>query len=248
MDLNTLFGALITGGHRPHDSNGLLPTAQKSTSRAATRRPDTPPSATSRSLTSGRRARPPRPPSRPGGLHVLVNNAGAAWGADLDSHPDAAWTKLLTLSLQPAARLHPDAAVPAAAREGRQPGRPRARRPRGSIDGLHHLSRHIARDLGSRNVTTNVLACGRFRTRMMKATLDAAEDVLTENIPLRRIGRDEDVAGSAVFWRARLGVSFLLKTGKTKLCLAAKEAPAVAKQTWPQNRLLPRYNALLRRL
>ncbi|KAG8418249.1 hypothetical protein J3458_005674 [Metarhizium acridum] len=147
----------------------------------------------------------------PGGLHVLFNNAGAAWGADLDSHPDAAWTKLLTLSLQPAARLHPDAAVPAAAREGRQPGRPARVVHVGSIDGLHHLSRHIARDLGSRNVTTNVLACGRFRTRMMKAALDAAEDVLTENIPLRRIGRDEDVAGSAVFWRARLGeVMFFL--------------------------------------
>ncbi|KJK75977.1 hypothetical protein H634G_08733 [Metarhizium anisopliae BRIP 53293] len=40
---------------------------------------------------------------------------------------------------------------------------------------------------------------------MMKATLDAAEDVLKENIPLRRIGRDEDVAGSAIFLASKAG-------------------------------------------
>lgn len=34
------------------------------------------------------------------GLHVLVNNSGAAWGEPFDTHPDHAWTKLLTLNLQ----------------------------------------------------------------------------------------------------------------------------------------------------
>jgi len=33
-------------------------------------------------------------------LHVLVNNSGATWGEPFDTHPDSAWTKLLTLNLQ----------------------------------------------------------------------------------------------------------------------------------------------------
>ena len=33
-------------------------------------------------------------------LHVLVNNAGATWGASVDDHPDTAWTKILTLNVQ----------------------------------------------------------------------------------------------------------------------------------------------------
>jgi NAD(P)-dependent dehydrogenase (short-subunit alcohol dehydrogenase family) len=33
-------------------------------------------------------------------LHVLVNNAGATWGAPLDEYPDEAWAKVLTLNVQ----------------------------------------------------------------------------------------------------------------------------------------------------
>ncbi|ROV98603.1 hypothetical protein VSDG_04251 [Cytospora chrysosperma] len=36
----------------------------------------------------------------PQGLNVLINNSGAAWGESFDTHPDHAWTKLLTLNLQ----------------------------------------------------------------------------------------------------------------------------------------------------
>lgn len=156
----------------------------------------------------------------PSGLHVLVNNAGATWGADIDTFPDAAWTKLLTLNLQRAFTLT-QLCLPLLERAGTQDDPARVIHI-GSIDGvrvptmasfaysaskagLHHLSRHLARDLGFRNITSNVLACGPFRTKMMRATLDAAGEVLRENIPLRRIGRDEDVAGSAVFLASKAG-------------------------------------------
>ncbi|KAJ2464014.1 hypothetical protein EV174_006870, partial [Coemansia sp. RSA 2320] len=37
----------------------------------------------------------------PQGIHVLVNNSGATWGEDdIESYPDSAWTKLLTLNVQ----------------------------------------------------------------------------------------------------------------------------------------------------
>src|SRR3978361_664437 len=35
-----------------------------------------------------------------GGLHILVNNAGATWGEPLASFPDAAWDKVIDLNLK----------------------------------------------------------------------------------------------------------------------------------------------------
>lgn len=42
---------------------------------------------------------------REGGLHVLVNNSGAAWGAPLEAFPDEQWSRILTLNLQRAFTL-----------------------------------------------------------------------------------------------------------------------------------------------
>ncbi|KAK2612388.1 hypothetical protein QQS21_001652 [Conoideocrella luteorostrata] len=154
------------------------------------------------------------------GLHVLINNAGATWGADIDSHPDSAWTKLLTLNLQRVFTLT-QLCLPLLEKAATKEDPARIIHI-GSIDGirvptmanfaysaskagLHHLSRHMARDLGFRNITSNVLACGPFRTKMMKATLDAVGDALEGEIPLGRIGKDEDVAGSAIFLSSKAG-------------------------------------------
>lgn len=156
----------------------------------------------------------------PSGLHVLINNAGATWGDAIDTHPDSAWTKLLTLNLQRVFTLT-QLCLPLLEKAATHEDPARIIHI-GSIDGirvptmanfaysaskagLHHLSRHMARDLGFRNITSNVLACGPFRTKMMKATLEAVGDVLEGEVPLRRIGRDEDVAGSAVFLASKAG-------------------------------------------
>ena len=48
--------------------------------------------------------------------HILVNNAGANWGAPLAEYPDSAWDKVLGAERQ--GRLPPDARLRAAAREG----------------------------------------------------------------------------------------------------------------------------------
>ena len=156
------------------------------------------------------------------GLHVLVNNAGAAWGAPLDEYPDAAWSKVLTLNLQRAFTLT-QLALPLLARAGGStPGDPARVIHIGSIDGvrapvvqnyaysaskagLHHLSRHMARDLGPRGVTSNVLACGPFPTKMMRATLETMGDVIRGEVPLGRTGLPEDVAGAALFLASKAG-------------------------------------------
>ncbi|KAK2034712.1 short chain dehydrogenase/reductase family protein [Colletotrichum zoysiae] len=71
--------------------------------------------------------------------------------------------------------------------------------------GLHHLSRALARELGPRGVTSNTLACGPFESRMMRATLDSMRGVIEGEVPLRRIGTPQDVAGACLFLSGRAG-------------------------------------------
>jgi len=64
---------------------------------------------------------------------------------------------------------------------------------------LHHLSRHLAVELGPRGVTSNTLACGPFPSKMMAATLrDFGEEIKGAN-PLGRIGMPQDAAGACLF-------------------------------------------------
>ncbi|KAI0691149.1 NAD-P-binding protein [Cerioporus squamosus] len=161
-------------------------------------------------------------------LHVLVNNAGAAWGDTLDEYPDAAWTKLLTLNLQRVFTLTQKSLplLRAGAEQGgvdngvyRDPARIINI---GSVEGLvvpahetyaysaskaglHHLSRNLAGRLGSEGITSNTLACGPFESKMMAHTLREQGEIIKANIPLGRIGTPEDVAGACIFLSSRAG-------------------------------------------
>ena len=70
---------------------------------------------------------------------------------------------------------------------------------------LHQLTRMLARELGPQHITVNAVAPGPFQSKMMAATLDAFGDADRGAAPLRRIGRDDDMAGIAVFLASRAG-------------------------------------------
>ncbi|KAK3301347.1 uncharacterized protein B0H64DRAFT_471283 [Chaetomium fimeti] len=70
---------------------------------------------------------------------------------------------------------------------------------------LHHLSRHLAVELGPRGVTSNTLACGPFPSKMMAATLRNFGDEIKGANPLGRIGLPEDVGGACLFLASRAG-------------------------------------------
>ncbi|KAI5476941.1 NAD-binding protein [Pseudohyphozyma bogoriensis] len=151
-------------------------------------------------------------------LHVLVNNAGANWGADLSEYPDAAFSKVITLNLQRVftltQKLVPLLRASVAGQPEEGPWEDPARIINiGSVDGLrvpslqtyaysaskaglHHLSRVFASQLGKQGITSNTLACGAFQSKMMKATLEAAGDAIVAAIPLARIGTPQDIAGA----------------------------------------------------
>jgi 3-oxoacyl-[acyl-carrier protein] reductase len=65
--------------------------------------------------------------------------------------------------------------------------------------GLLGLARSIARELGSRSITANVIAPGFIETDMTAAMTDARRDEVLANVPLMRYGKVDEVAGAAVY-------------------------------------------------
>jgi 3-oxoacyl-[acyl-carrier protein] reductase len=65
--------------------------------------------------------------------------------------------------------------------------------------GLVGLTKSVARELASRNITCNAVAPGLIATSMTERMTDAARDALTGQIPLGRLGTPEDVAAAVAF-------------------------------------------------
>ena len=72
---------------------------------------------------------------------------------------------------------------------------------------VHQLTRHLARRLAP-EITVNAIAPGPFESKMMAATLEVFGDQIAATAPMKRIGRPDDMAGTAVFLASRAG-SFL---------------------------------------
>jgi 3-oxoacyl-[acyl-carrier protein] reductase len=64
---------------------------------------------------------------------------------------------------------------------------------------VNALTRVMATELGPRGVTVNAVAPGLIETAMPRRVLPFAEDLIRERIPLRRVGRPEEVAPLIVF-------------------------------------------------
>ncbi len=65
--------------------------------------------------------------------------------------------------------------------------------------GVEGLSRSLAQELGSRNITVNCVAPGLIDTDMTRALSDDQRGALLQRIPLNRLGQGEDVAAAAAF-------------------------------------------------
>jgi NAD(P)-dependent dehydrogenase (short-subunit alcohol dehydrogenase family) len=153
-------------------------------------------------------------------LNILVNNAGANWGAPMEDFPDSGWDKVLALNVKAVFQLT-RALVPqleAAARKG-DPARVINT---GSIDGLkppmldtfsysaskaavHHLTRVLAKKLAEKNITVNAIAPGPFESKMMEVTLENFGEAIIASCPMGRIGEPEDMAGVVIYLASRAG-------------------------------------------
>lgn len=150
-------------------------------------------------------------------LDVLVNNAGATWGAPMAETDEAAFERVLALNVKGV--FHLTKFLRPLLEAAGTPDSPARVINIGSIDGIHvpimetyaystskaavhQLTRHLARALAP-NVTVNAIAPGPFESKMMRATLDAFGDSIAAGAPMKRIGRPDDMAGTAIFLSSR---------------------------------------------
>ncbi len=78
--------------------------------------------------------------------------------------------------------------------------------------GLIGLSKSLAREIGSRNITVNVVAPGFIDTDMTKVLPEAQRDNMLSQIPLGRLGEGEDIAAAVLFLASKAGAYI---TGET---------------------------------
>lgn len=71
--------------------------------------------------------------------------------------------------------------------------------------GMMGFSRSLAREIGSRNITVNVVAPGFIDTDMTKALDDKQRETLVNDIPLKRLGEPEDIASAVLYLASAQG-------------------------------------------
>ncbi len=153
-----------------------------------------------------------------GPVEVLVSNAGITRDGLLMRMKEDDFTDVLDANLTAAYRVSRRAAARMVrARSGRVVfvssvvgllGSAGQTNYAASKAGLVGLARSISRELGSRNITANVVAPGFVETDMTAVLSDARKDEIRAAIPLARIGSAEEVAG-VVTWLAGDAASYV---------------------------------------
>jgi NAD(P)-dependent dehydrogenase (short-subunit alcohol dehydrogenase family) len=151
-------------------------------------------------------------------LDILVNNAGAAWGESFDTFPEKGWDKVVDLNLKSpffltqaliaplraAAKARPAKVINIASIDGISVNPLETYSYAASKAGLIQLTRRMALRLAEDNIVVSAIAPGAFASEMNRVARDHAEET-AKRIPARRIGRDEDMAGGAIYLASRAG-------------------------------------------
>ncbi|KAA2312577.1 SDR family oxidoreductase [Pseudooceanicola sediminis] len=155
-------------------------------------------------------------------LHILMNNAGRTWGAPMGDFPYEAWGKVLGLNvtgmfhltqtlldLLRAAATDDDPAriVNVGSVMGEIPKGQGAYSYAVSKSAVHHMTRVLANELAADRITVNAIAPGPFMSKMMAFAIGHEEGraKTAASVPLGRVGREEDIAGTLQFLCGRGG-------------------------------------------
>ena len=140
---------------------------------------------------------------------VLVNNAGITRDQILMRMKDEDWDTIMETNLRSVFRLSKACLRGMMkARGGRiisiasvigSTGNPGQSNYAAAKAGMVGFSKSLAREIGSRNITVNVVAPGFIDTDMTKALGEEQRDSLLKDIPLQRLGAPDDIAAAVLF-------------------------------------------------
>ncbi len=158
---------------------------------------------------------------RLGHIDILINNAGATWGAPAEDHPIDAWDKVMNLNVRSIfllsqmvgkrsmipreyGRIVNVASI--AGLGGNAPGTMKTLAYNTSKGAVVNFTRALAGEWGAYGITVNAIAPGFFPSKMTKGVLDTfGKENLASHAPLQRIGDDEDLKGAALLFSSDAG-------------------------------------------
>ena len=148
-----------------------------------------------------------------GKLDILVNNAGVTRDNLAMRMKDEEWGDVIRVNLEAAFRLARAALKPMMrARHGRiisitsvvgTTGNPGQANYAASKAGLVGMSKALAQEVASRNITVNCIAPGFIRSAMTEVLPDAQKEALTARIPAGKLGEGADIGAAAVYLASR---------------------------------------------
>lgn len=157
-----------------------------------------------------------------GELDVLINNAGATWGGQLDEYPEGGWDKVFDLNVK-AMFFTTQQCLPLLRKTGRAPNQTARVINIGSISGIHHplddawayhpakaavhhMTEVLAKKLVGEGIAVNAIAPGFFPSKMTAYLMpDGDESLVRTGIPLGRPGQPSDIVGTVVYLASQAG-------------------------------------------
>ncbi|MBX3638864.1 MAG: SDR family oxidoreductase [Rubrivivax sp.] len=156
---------------------------------------------------------------RLGRIDILINNAGATWGAPAEDYPLAAWDKVMNLNVR-SVFLFSQAVGRASMipnKRGRIVNVASIAGLGGSMDvkfiaygtskgAVVNFTRTLAAEWGAHGITVNAVAPGFFPSRMTRGTLETfGAEKLAAASPLKRLGDDDDLKGAVLLFASAAG-------------------------------------------
>jgi NAD(P)-dependent dehydrogenase (short-subunit alcohol dehydrogenase family) len=153
-------------------------------------------------------------------VDIVVNNAGAAWGAPAEDYPVEAWDKVMNLNVRGYFILSQHIAkhsmiarksgriinIASIAGLGGNPPEMQTIAYNTSKGAVINFTRALAAEWGRYNITVNAICPGFFPSKMTAGTLKAlGEEKLAAHAPLRRLGDDEDLKGLTLLYASDAG-------------------------------------------
>ncbi len=148
-----------------------------------------------------------------GKIDILVNNSGASWGAPVLEMPLEAWYKVMNVNItgtflmsqavgkhmvaQKSGKIINMSSI--AGLKGSDPRVMDAIGYNASKGAINTFTKDLAAKWGQFNINVNAIAPGFIPTKMSKGVLEKGGGVVAELTPLRRLGKEEEIRGIAIF-------------------------------------------------